>query len=270
MFIDVDEYLTFNSVADDDSKTLYKRRGKKDNPYPRYEFTLPKSHRLSKNHIELMEARTRLPTGNYHFNYKTNLTISDFIKKEKNNIPWKEKESPCIVLPRLQFSDADESNTKILQRGIIDNNNEFEAKNFSTLRFFQHGRKGSITQNKYGKSIVDVSRAEKFHVQNPHSLTKECGGDGSAKADYIKSQLRVNHYLMPKEFFFSKVDPRRNEDMHKDRASVNSGKSYEMQGWLNKFIDDIGSIDIAKSLLKGAGEYIEYKGTRDFFPPNTK
>ena len=55
--------------------------------------------------------------------------------------------------------------------------------------------------------------------------------------------------------------------MHKDRARVNSGKSYEMQGWLNKFINDIGSMDVAKTLLKGAGEYIECKGTRDFFAP---
>ena len=101
MFIDVDEYLTFNSVADDDSKTLYKRRGKKDNPCPNYEFKLPKKHRLSKNQIDVMGARSRLPTGLCHFNYKNNLTISDFIKQEKKNAPWKKEESPCAVLPRL-------------------------------------------------------------------------------------------------------------------------------------------------------------------------
>ena len=212
-----------------------------------------------------MGARSRLPTGLHHFNYKNNLRISDFIKQEKKNAPWKKEESPCIVLPRLQFSDADESSTEILQRGII--NNEFQAKNFSTLRFFQHGRKGSTTQNKYGKSIIDVSRAKDFHINNPHSLTSECGGEGSGLPEYHKSIFRVNHYLMPKEFFFSKVDHRRDEDMHKDRARVNSGKSYEMQGWLNKFIDDIGSMDVAKTLLKGAGECIVYKGTRDFFAP---
>ena len=57
--------------------------------------------------------------------------------------------------------------------------------------------------------------------------------------------------------------------MFTKRASVNHGKSYEMQGWLNKFIDDVG-MDVANELLKGAGEYIDYKGTRDFFAPKKK
>merc|ERR1712232_1350142 len=95
-------------------------------------------------------------------------TISNFLHNERQNIPW--KDSSCIVLPRLQFSDEEEINTRIIQNGIPL---VFQASNFSTLKHFTHGKKGDNKQNRAGKCIVDVTRLKKFTIDNPHKINSE-------------------------------------------------------------------------------------------------
>lgn len=42
--------------------------------------------------------------------------------------------------------------------------------------------------------------------------------------------------------------------MFHERAKATHIKTYEMQGWLNQFIQLVGSVEKGKELLKGIGE----------------
>ena len=57
---------------------------------------------------------------------------------------------------------------------------------------------------------------------------------------------------MSRKLFFSKTDVRRDNKTFENRASVNHGKSYEMQGWLQSFVNEVG-FKLAQRLLDGAG-----------------
>ena len=72
---------------------------------------------------------------------------------------------------------------------------------FTTLKYYTHGRKGSLDDNRYGKCVIDINnkKIKNFHVKNPHSLIKECGSQGSAFPNYYVSLLRVNHYSLSKQ-----------------------------------------------------------------------
>lgn len=234
MLIDADEYLAFNPVSDNDDKKLYSKINKNE-PNSSYRFInqLRKSKDdKEKRKAEQMKMRTKLPNG-----FNSNMSITDFIQKERNNVPW--IDSSCLILPRLQFGNEEESNKAIIERGIPQG---FQSKTLSTLKHFSHIKKGS-TENGSGKCIVDVSKMERFKVKSPHAINNDCGRIGSA--DHSSSLLRVNHYTMSRQIF-SKIQKNK-KSISKETA--NQGESYEMQGWLHKFVNDIGSIDKAKELM---------------------
>ena len=172
IIIDVDEYLTFNPVTDYDSN--YVKRDKSD-PNSSYKYldtpikngNISAEKKLKLHRMKsLMEARVRVPRG---FMSNNITTIADFIKEEEDKLPWTD---PCVVFPRLQFSDREftnESAFSTLWRGMP---NGFQPSNYTTLKHFTHGKKGSYRDNRNGKSIVDVSRMPSFKVQNPHSIRR--------------------------------------------------------------------------------------------------
>ena len=176
ILIDADEYMTFNSVTNDDDKAIYaqineshynstyKYVGPKINP--KHEHSKSLKDRTKYRRDMLTAKRVLVPQG-----ISSGKTISNFIYDEtekQNSIPW--KDSSCIVLPRLQFSDEEEINTKIIQNGIPLG---FQASNFSTLKLFTHAKKGDYEQNRAGKCIVDVTKLKKFTISNPHKINSE-------------------------------------------------------------------------------------------------
>lgn len=117
MMIDVDEYLTFNAVADDDENHINMGINASD----------PDSSRaLFGEMTNLMKARLRVPKGGFANN--SSGTITDFIQEERNNMPWIK---PCVVFPRLQFSDREEV-ARIANRGMPIG---FQASDFATLKY---------------------------------------------------------------------------------------------------------------------------------------
>ena len=159
MLIDVDEYLSFNSIIDyeEDKKInaiIDVNKGKK-------------LDRKDSRKMEQLKLRTKLPINE-------DITIAQYIKKQKYNIPW--NDSSCMSFPRLHFYK---------QKGPQQSH-----KNLSTLNYFSHATKGSTNENGLGKSIVDVSRMHDFKVRDHHSINKECGQE----VEHMYSLLRVNHY----------------------------------------------------------------------------
>jgi len=229
MLIDIDEYLTFNSISNRETVVADGKRidlfSKDMNKTDKYNFFPEKFKMHNKilvdsvvgggnkekfiitgNVIELLKGRTRLPS---FLGYKT---IGEFIWEESKRFPW--NSNSCIVSPWLQFGSSDELNQKILSRGLPNNITFDEKRRFSrmnTIRFFWHGKRGGH-KSSLGKSLVDVSRISlPILIRNPHSVVKECGLSYKASSFplHATALLRVNHYSMSKEAFFAKSDCRR-------------------------------------------------------------
>jgi len=265
MFIDADEYLTFNNIADDDRKDIFNKVENKKNDRissPKFGF-LSNSSRVrmiirgfsiefTKSDKVCLKARTRLPL---ELGYKT---IGEFLTNESSYFPW--SKSNCVVLPRLHFGNTEEIDQDIFNRSIPQNVS-FDLKKFSTLRFFRRDLKEiymNFNRNvpKFGKSIVDVSRVfGAVYLKSIHTIIDQdlCKGKSATYAQFDTALLRVNHYSMSRESFFAKDDFRRSEEMYKERSQIKVGTSYEMQSWLISFVKKVG-INRAKYLLQGVGE----------------
>jgi len=247
IMIDVDEYLTFNPIADDGSMrgigdSKYWKKVNHIDPNSRYNFT----KEIENNIDTLMEARTRVPTLPF-FNNKT---IASYLDEEKNNEPW--NSSSCVVLPRVQYGDKVEQDELVIRKGVPK---EFDPYSFATLKYFTRNQNYADSINGPGKCILDVSRMRDLAVRNIHRINfKECGS--SAFADHLTALLRVNHYVMSKEKFDLKEHHQHNENNKKfhaksfhGRANVNHGRSYDLQGWLQSFVDCVG-LEKAVELLQ--------------------
>ena len=267
MMIDVDEFISFNPVIDDGSlvkidigeKHIAYEKIDDSDPNSNYKVIKTLKKRTSPNPISnpnryrievLMNMRLKVPRSAY----QSNKTIAQFITEGKNTIPFHET---CVVLPRLQFGNVVKSKNLKLQEGVSV---DFAANRFNTLKYFSHHKNIGNPVNGAGKSIVDVSKMKTYKVENVHMINSECGNSKQAAfADHATSLLRVNHYLMPKELYFSKLHHSLHENekynkfkTYEYRASVNYSQSYGMEGWLELFVNEVGTRK-AKILLHGAG-----------------
>ena len=102
---------------------------------------------------------------------------------------------------------------------------------------------------------------KRYKIENIHLANSECGNSNKAAfPSHELSLLRVNHYIMPKELYFSKLHHHSHEHKktgnifktYEYRASVNHSQSYGMQGWLELFVNEVGAKK-ARKLLHGAG-----------------
>jgi len=298
MLIDVDEYLTFNPVAGDDSSSIYT---KVNAPKPTYKFNMTnpnmarseimidegvrielerrtrnkmkaeirnkgytapeqkkklkeirlmfrreldetldklRNSKITSEEQRLMEMRVYVPND-------LNNTIPMFLKQKflGTNNPY--HKPTCIPIPRLQFGSIKSTPTHPLntQLSIIHN--------LTTLQFFYHYKKG-IVLNRAGKCILDVSRMKRFEVMNVHNINIECSNGIPSFPEHYTSFFRINHYSGTKETYLAQGGVTR-IDKHFDRKSnANHSVTYEMQGWIEKFVGLVG-LDEARVLLDGAG-----------------
>ena len=245
-FIDADEYLAFNPVAEDDDKCMFKK-SKNVSSASAFEIVYDNKRKCEVRNLrddnktismEFWKKRLVLPSPE-------SKTIAEYMQGE-NDI-WNKLN--CHVLPRLLFGGSQEKDAARLNRYIPPG---FHAENFTTLSFFRHGRKGFYFDNRWGKCIVDVSRMDIIRFRTPHYLAPGCGELKQGWVEHDISLLRVNHYLGSKKLFLSKDDPRRSEEMFRKRSTASRVVNYEMQGWLPKFVDLVGEEQAVK-LLDGVG-----------------
>jgi len=244
ILIDVDEYITFNTISFDDANPYFEKDDSSSSSY-----TINKSYVLSNNipykDIQLLETRTKLPHSIF------DKTIAQFIHEQKDSSPFKIRS--CIVFPRLSFGNFEPKNV-VMEQEITP---EFlNPKRYNTLRFFRHARKGNITANLRGKPIVDVARIPLLRFNQkanyPHCPLRQCGESEYAPNDF--AIFKVNHYSLSKEAYFAQSNKRRTLEMYKHRgADSNYDVSYEMKPWLGYFVQHVGH-EKAKIFLAGAGE----------------
>ena len=130
------------------------------------------------------------------------------------------------------------------------------AKDFGTLRYFRHVRKGSWNFNLFGKPLMDLSRITnemiELGIQDPHNPMR-CQFNPEVK--FLDNVLRVHHFLGSWEQYSVRSDVRRDRSVFDERANLNFGRTYDLQPWLRLFVKKVG-VDRAKVLLEGAGKIV--------------
>jgi hypothetical protein len=110
----------------------------------------------------------------------------------------------CISIPRLQFGAKESSKERRSYRvppGI-------HPERLDTLRYRNHAKRQDFVKNGLSKSILDVSRVDKFpRIESLHRPIKTlCTAPWKDEWD---SGLRINHYLGSWEAYSFRDDSRR-------------------------------------------------------------
>ena len=229
--IDPDEYITFNTINDNDPK----EEG----------IDVPEKF-LEPQYVEEMNSIRK----NLGYVLDQQQTVFSFINENHDKDPWKTE--PCHLMPRLFFS-AVESSDDIISKANVQQYG-LDPMNFSTLRYFHHAKRGRFEFNNYGKVIVDLTRIKKkeiiydmysIHRPNHISCLKPV-------KPYFDGILRVHHYLGSWEQYFARSDVRRTRERFHKKAVVDEGTDFQLQYWLQKFVEIVGA-EKARLLLNSAG-----------------
>ncbi len=147
LLTDVDEYLVFNQIHDDDPAVTNGENGG-----------------------DPIAPRRRLPS------LQRGITVLDVLENElgripqHDNVPTKLKDpssmssllsGPCIPIPRILFGSRE---------SISDSNwtpmapHPFKDEDFVTLRYRWHTKRGEFNGNKYPKTLIDVTRVSEDDI----------------------------------------------------------------------------------------------------------
>ena len=161
--------------------------------------------------------------------------------------------TPCLVLPRLFFSAVETpgaANATSLPKETM--------QTVSTLRFRAHAKKGGFEHNRFGKTLIDVSRIDSFpkRARNPHQPLQECleGTPTSTGAPYETALFRVHHYLGSWERYSGRNDSRRSREAFDTKNFVNDGSDDSITSWFDEFIDRFGPKQALDLLDVGTGK----------------
>lgn len=174
------------------------------------------------------------------------------------NYIWQERaaghpfyQRTCISCPRLQFG-AKESTEEERQKQVAP---IIEADRLDTLRFRKHAPRQDFVKNGLSKSILDVSRIDKFpRIQSLHRPIKTlCTAPWKDDWD---SGLRINHYLGSWEAYSFRDDSRRGGERSFEAWAFKAQDAEEtddnIRPWIDGFVNQHGE-EKAKDLLQGAG-----------------
>ena len=129
LFIDPDEYLTFNPVAEDDHECIFHKKGNE------FGIVYPKNCNKTENPDlkergdntriikKLWKQRVKLPA------ILVTKTIAEYMAEH----PAIWSRFSCHIFPRLSFRSEQESYQTILYKHILSN---IHPQNFTTLSFF--------------------------------------------------------------------------------------------------------------------------------------
>jgi heme exporter protein D len=160
-----------------------------------------------------------------------NKTILDIVLELQRNRDMTE----CYTMPRLLVGALENGTCPekdgvqaVQQLARAQLNDRFE--HMSTLRFFQHAKKGDFTRSKYGKVMMDLSKIpdETIKLQQPRNIHRpyaaHCGAAGGAH--FPNSFLFLRHYIGSWERYASRSDDhRRGRSEWLERAFVDEGSS---------------------------------------------
>jgi hypothetical protein len=122
----------------------------------------------------------------------------------------------------------------------------------STLRFFQHAKKGEFAKSKFGKVIMDLSQISLETLQQtvPRNIHRPypniCGPAGGAH--FPNSYFFLMHYMGSWNRYASRWDSRRNLEEWEQRAFVNDDmsacSSSSIFFWFPRFVQRIGNTPV--------------------------
>jgi len=238
--IDPDEFVTYNTISDDEPDTSSVGHVIEGTPE---EFTTPKYTKA------MNKMRKALPT--YHSSHKPILEyLHDQISDSHNTIF---QDEICHLMVRLYFS-AIENDHEISERGANVSQYGIDYTRYSTVRYFHHGKRAEFGMNRYGKVLVNLKKTPwieldrdmySIHQPNSPSCTQPL-------KPYINGILRVHHYLGSWEQYISREDVRRSREKYEEGNSANHGEDYQIQDWLHRFVQVVG-VEKSKKLLHYAG-----------------
>jgi hypothetical protein len=230
--IDPDEYITYNLISGDDPHNENLEDIPEKFVEPQY---MKEMQRIRKNLGKVLHEEK---------------TIFSFIAENRDKEPWVSEQ--CNLMPRLFFSSIEHSNDVLSKANVQQYG--FDPMAFSTLRYFHHANKGGFNYNHYGKVIVDLTRIkwreikhDMYSVHRPNEIS--CL---PPTKPYSEGILRVHHYLGSWEQYSSRSDVRRSRARFDKFAAVDHGKDFQLQYWLQRFVDKVG-VTKAKRLLNSAG-----------------
>ena len=251
--VDVDEYVAFNKAHHDDpSKT--EELENHLNALPEIKRSRQRKHRW-RTHFEenLLRLRRNLPEIGQE-------TVMEYIHRIREDPFSPFVTSTNYVMPRLFFSSKEPSRLETSMPPSV--RTSFDPLKFDTLRYFRHAEKGSFKWNRYGKSMLDVSRIPFEHLRPViHEHLGVGYTDDYDSVFYSQSLFRVNHYLGSWDAYSREGDDRRNRNDYRGKARINEGTTFDMQPWLEAFVQNVG-IDRALKLLEGIGEHGVKQRTR--------
>ena len=129
------------------------------------------------------------------------------------------------------------------------------AERLDTLRFRKHAHRQDFVKNGLAKSLLDVSRIDKFpRIESLHRpIKKICSPPWK---DDWNSGLRINHYLGSWEAYSFRDDSRRGGERSFEGWAFKAQDADEtddnIRPWIGGFVKAHG-LEEAKELLKGAG-----------------
>ncbi|KAL3935442.1 MAG: hypothetical protein SGBAC_009039 [Bacillariaceae sp.] len=232
--IDTDEYITYNYKGGDQFEAWEKKRKQITRKIPIY------------------KGKTRVPPSSIPPTTAEEGGLLKFIRTEQTaGTPF--FQSACISCPRLQFG-AKESSEEERKHGMPDSLN-IDPFRLDTLRFRLHAERQDFVKNGLSKSILDVSRVEKFpKVQSLHRPIKTiCSAPWK---DEWSSGLRINHYLGSWEAYSFRDDSRRGGERSFEgwafKAKEGDDTDDNIRPWVDGFVEKHGP-DKATELLQDAG-----------------
>lgn len=230
VFIDPDEYVTYNLITADDPKVLKADDTPEEFLKPEY-ISAAKNIRRNLTQVMLYDK-----------------TVFDFLQDEKNKHIWISE--PCYLMPRLFFSAVESSPIQLAEADVTQFG--FNTSRFNTLRYFHHAKRGRFNYNHFGKVILDLSRIKdrQMRVKNIHVPNRSCRYP--PLKPYAAGILRVHHYIGSFDQYFSRNDVRRSKEKFDDFGSVSDGTDRQLQKWLKRFVDIVG-VEKSLDLLEHAG-----------------
>jgi hypothetical protein len=137
--------------------------------------------------------------------------------------------SECYTLPRLLVGSLENRTcpekygvNRVQQLARTQLHERF--KHMSTLRFFQHAKKGDFSRSKFGKVMMDLTKVsyETIRLQRPRNIhrpyTAHCGAAGGV--NFPDTFFYLMHYVGSWERYSSRKDDRRGRFEWENRAFV--------------------------------------------------
>ena len=229
LYIDTDEFFVWNPWTELDEMTNWKADGSGSDSISskslgiRKEFTFPSSLGHDKQFHTLIQ-----------------------------QLQSREDISDCYTLPRLLVG-ALENRTCPVQfevqevQALARKQLHKRAEHLSTLRYFQHAKKGDFSRSKFGKVMMDLSKIsdETIRSERPRNIHRpypsHCGPAGGVH--FPNAYFFLLHYMGSWERYSSRNDHRRDRMEWERRAFVDDDMSAcasTVPHWYLQFCRHVG------------------------------